>query len=138
MKVADKIKATWLSTRELPALARWGIRYGMTACPILTVVLMLLWLLSLPFLPGAVWMTFLAVGSWGVAARRPNYRWILVFSTFAAEAVSLLNVPLRFFDIASAGWWSLVLYIALFQARTIPTYFGETHSKSINDGRNAS
>ena len=138
MKIADKIKVAWLSTRELPTLARWSIRCGMTICPVLFVVLIFLWLLSLPFLPAAVWMALLAVGSWGIAARRPNYRWILVFSTFATEAVSLLYVPLRFFDIASAGWWSLVVYIALFQVRAIQAYFGENHSKSINDGRNAS
>ena len=71
-------------------------------------------------------MALLAVGSWGIAARRPNYRWILVFSTFVTEVVSLLYVPLRFFDIASAGWWSLVVYIALFQVRAIQAYFGET------------
>jgi hypothetical protein len=123
----------WLNTRELPTLARWSIRYGMIVCPILIVVLMLPWLPLATPLPAAVWMALLAFGCWGVAARRPNYRWVLVFSPFATEVVSILYVPLRLLDIASAGWWSIVVYILLFRVRSIRTYLSEEHSKSVNE-----
>ena len=78
-------------------------------------------------------MALLTLGCWGVAARRPNYRWVLVFSPFATEVVSILYVPLRLLDIASAGWWSIVVYIMLFHVRSIRTYLSEDHSTSVNE-----
>ena len=62
----------------------------MIVCPILIVALMLPWLPLATPLPAAVWMALLTLGCWGIAARRPNYRWVLVFSPFATEVVSIL------------------------------------------------
>jgi hypothetical protein len=136
LKIDDQMKIAWLNTRELPALARWFIRCGMIICPIFIVVLVLPWLPSTALLPAAVWMALLAIGCWGVAARRPSYRWVLVLSSFATEAASLFYVPLRLTDIASAGWWSIVVYISLFHVRSIRAYFGEDHSTSAISGKN--
>jgi hypothetical protein len=138
MKMLDQMKGAWLNTRDLPSLARWFIRFGMIFCPILVFVVMLPLWSSGTFLPASIWMALLAIGCWGVAARKPNYRWILVFSSFATEAASILFVPLRVTDIASAGWWSIVVYVCLFHSRSIRSYLSEGHSKSVSESNNAS
>jgi hypothetical protein len=130
------MKIAWLSTRELPTLARWFIRFGMIFCPILFLVLMLpLWPTGASP-PAAIWMCLLAIGCWGVGFRKPNYRWVLVFSPFVTEAAGIFFVPMRLTDIASAGWWSIVVYVSLFRSRSLRIYFDVCHAKSVGEGEN--
>jgi hypothetical protein len=134
------MKLAWLNTRDLPTLGRWFIRCGMIFCPFLCLLAMWpFW----PFwrtgttLPAAIWMCLLAIGCWGVATREANYRWVLILSPFATEAASIFFVPLRLTDIASAGWWSVVVYVSLFHVRSIRTYFDRSNAKSVRKDERA-
>lgn len=86
-------------------------------------------------LPAAIWMCLLAIGCWGVGARKASYRWVLVLSPFATEAACILFVPLRLTDIASAAWWSVIVYVSLFHLRSLRTYFDESHAKPVSKGK---
>ena len=70
-----------------------------------------------------LWLFLIFVGCLGVAARRSGFRWILVISPFVIEALSITNVGLRLFDIASAVFWGLSSYAYLFHAISVRRYF---------------
>jgi hypothetical protein len=153
LKIFTELKAAWLNSREMPALLRVFIRGGMVSTPILFVFVML------PLAPWTIngkphtysemwrsgaapliafWLALLAIGCWGVAARKPLCRWILVLSPVASEVVSINFQPLRLVDIASAGWWAIVVYVGLFHFPSVRTYLGGGYSKSVSAGKNAS
>jgi hypothetical protein len=74
-----------------------------------------------------LWLLLIFVGCLGVAARRSSFRWILVISPFVIEALSIPNVGLRLFDIASAAFWGLSSYAYLFHAISVRRYFAVAH-----------
>lgn len=141
------MKVAWLNTRELPALLRMLIRGGMVSS------LVLLVFVTLPLAPwtvngrthtyaemwrsgiapvAACWLALMAIGCWGVAARKPFCRWILILSPLVSEVSSAVFQPLRLTDIASAGLWVMVAYVSLFHLRSVRAYFGNGHPKAVS------
>src|SRR5262245_52347499 len=98
MGAAARLKIWWRNTSEMPFLLRQLCQGGMVAGPILLIFLCLpifewtvngrrvsyseLWL-SGSGVAFALFVSLVAVGCWGLAARRPASRWALVLAPVA-------------------------------------------------------
>lgn len=144
-----RLPAIWRNTRDMPLLLRVMCRGGMIVAPVLLVLLIVpamnwtvdgrlvshaqLWRSGAgPAL--ALLMLLVALGCWGLAARRPPSRWLLV----AAPVVPYVARAL-FPDAASAlePWLlveavaaSLILYVGLFHTGAVRTYLADRGATS--------
>lgn len=139
MKVWNQAKVAWMNTRDLPGVLQIFIRGGMIA----SLVLLVLTLFPLTSWTvdgrtttyaqmwrsgGAelvvLWLLLMAAGCWGVALRKPNARWILIFSPFASLILNVGFASFRLTDVFVAIFLAAIIYAVLFHLRSVRLYFG--------------
>lgn len=132
----------WANTREMPLVLRLLCQGGMIVSPIFILLLLVpfpSWEIngrSMPYIE--VWtsgaglsicafLLFLAIGTWGLAARGANYRWALVFAPLAPYVVLLLYPwgsqfaadALAFGTVAQLLLGAVVMYVCLFHLKVV-------------------
>ena len=71
-----------------------------------------------------LWLLLVAAGCWGVALRKPDARWILVFTPLASLITTISFEPFQPSDIFSASVCAVIVYVTLFHLRSVRLYFG--------------
>jgi hypothetical protein len=130
--------ANMANTRDMPTTLRVITSLGMLGCVVGLVAMATMSVIwgagnqTTPFtymwwsgvwVSPVLWLLLIFVGCLGVAARRPSFRWILVFSPFLVEVLSISHVGLRLLDVASAAFWGLSSYVYLFHVPSVRSYF---------------
>ena len=138
------LSALWRNTRDMPLLLRVMCRGGMAVAPVLLVLLIvpvLNWTVDGRLVSHAeLWtsgagpalallLSMTALGCWGLAARRPSSRWLLVAAPVVplvaramwTDAAGALEPWLLVEAVAAA----LVLYVGLFHTSVVRTYLDD-------------
>ena len=142
MVIAERMATCWHNTKCMPFLLRLLIQGAMVATPILLLFLVLpitewemngrtvsyteLWS-SGEGAALAVSLALAGVGAWGLAARAPASRWLLVFSPVAPYIVLAIfpasaSAPVTLDTIVSGALTAAVFYFCLFRLRAVRAY----------------
>jgi hypothetical protein len=151
MSIVEWIRDCWQNTKTMPWILRFLCQGCMVVAPLMLILLLLPWIewsmdgqsvgyserWSSPSGIALALALFLATtGSWGMAARIANSRWLIVASPSVPGLIITLAASARNFraSIETSIWLeavitSLILYGALFHVNAVRQFFDRGLSK---------